>query len=127
PALQAPVGPSGSPRRLDDVTGGGWALLGYGTDPASQLPDELARWWAGIGGRCFSLTPDGPWPDSTGAYGRWFTALGRDTVVIRPDFYLFGTAAGPGAAAGLVDALRSALAGEPGPDTEAADTEAEKT
>jgi hypothetical protein len=32
-------------------------------------------------------------------------------VLIRPDSYLFGTAAGPGAAARLVDALRSALEG----------------
>jgi 2-polyprenyl-6-methoxyphenol hydroxylase-like FAD-dependent oxidoreductase len=131
-ALQAPVGPAGSPRRLDDVTGGGWALLGYGTDPASQLPAELARWWARIGGRCFPLTPDGPLQDSTGAYGRWFATLGRDTVLIRPDSYLFGTAAGPGAAAGLVDALRSALAGELGagseaPGSEAPGSEAERT
>jgi 2-polyprenyl-6-methoxyphenol hydroxylase-like FAD-dependent oxidoreductase len=110
-ALQAPVGPAGPPRRLDDVTGGGWVLLGYLADPAGDLPPGLARWWAGIGGRCCPLTPDGPLPDSTGAYGRWFTTLGRDTVLIRPDSYLFGTAAGPGAAAELVDALRSALAG----------------
>jgi hypothetical protein len=32
--------------------------------------------------------------------------------LIRPDSYLFGTAAGPGATAGLVGALRSALEGE---------------
>ncbi len=142
-ALQAPVGPAGSSRRLDDVIGGGWALLGYGTDPASQLPAELARWWAWMGGRCFPLTPDGPLQDSplqdsplqdsTGAYGRWFATLGRDTVLIRPDSYVFGTAAGPGAAAGLVGALRSALAGElelgadSGEDSVAADSGAERT
>jgi hypothetical protein len=110
-ALQAPVGPAGSQHRLDDVTGGGWVLLGYLTDPAGDLPAELTRWWAGIGGRCCPLTPDGPLQDSTGAYGRWFAGLERDTVLIRPDSYLFGTAAGSGAAAGLVNALRSALAG----------------
>ena len=135
-ALQAPVGRDGSPheRRLDDTTGGGWVLLGHGTDrsngvdevnevdgvgPGDELPAGLARWWASLGGRYFQLTPDGPpqdgtgtLRDSTGAYGRWFGALERDTVLIRPDFYLFGTASGPGAAAGLVDALRSALEGE---------------
>jgi 3-(3-hydroxy-phenyl)propionate hydroxylase len=52
----------------------------------------------------------GPFDDGTGAYGRWFGSLERDTVLVRPDSYLFGTATGPGAAAGLVDALRSALA-----------------
>src|ERR1019366_6013124 len=122
PALQAPVGPAGSRRRLDDVTGGGWVLLGYLADPAGDLPAELARWWAGIGGRCFQLTPDGPLQDSTGAYGRWFATLERDTVLIRPDSYLFGTAAGPGAAAGLAGALRSALGGA---GSEATGSEAE--
>ena len=124
-ALQAPVGRdlSQHERRLDDATGGGWVLLSYG-NPPGELPAGLARWWAALGGRCFRLTPDGLTPDgpardgtgvlrdSTGAYGRWFGALERDTVLIRPDFYLFGTASGPGAAAGLVDALRSALEGE---------------
>src|ERR1035441_4600112 len=71
----ADAGPAGSRRRLDDVTGGGWVLLGYLADPAGDLPAELARWWAGIGGRCFQLTPDGPLQDSTGAYGRWFATL----------------------------------------------------
>jgi 2-polyprenyl-6-methoxyphenol hydroxylase-like FAD-dependent oxidoreductase len=137
-ALQAPVGQDGSRARLDDATGGGWVLLGHGADgsngvdgvdgvdPVGDLPAELARWWASLGGRCFQLAPDGPLQDSTGtlqdstgtlqdstgAYGRWFGALERDTVLIRPDFYLFGTASGPRAAAGLVDALRSALEGE---------------
>jgi len=128
PGEQAPGGQAGSGRRLDDVTGGGWVLLGYLADPDDDLPAELARWWAALGGRCFQLTPDGPWRDSTGAYGRWFTALERDTVLIRPDSYLFGTAAGPGAAAGLVDALRAALAGA-APEaagSEAAGSEAER-
>jgi 2-polyprenyl-6-methoxyphenol hydroxylase-like FAD-dependent oxidoreductase len=138
-ALQAPVGQDGSQARLDDATGGGWILLGHGsdgadgTDPAGELPAELARWWTSLGGRRFQLIPGGPRPDgtrtrpdgtgtrpdgtgtledSTGAYGRWFGTLERDTVLIRPDSYLFGTATGPGAAAGLVDALRSALEGE---------------
>jgi resorcinol 4-hydroxylase (NADPH) len=128
-ALQAPVGQDGSRARLDDATGGGWVLLGHGADRADgvgDLPAGLARWWASLGGRCFRLAPgeslpdstvtrqdsNGALEDSTGAYGRWFGTLERDTVLIRPDSYLFGTAAGPGAAAGLVDALRSALEGE---------------
>jgi len=131
-ALQALVGRDGSPHevRLDDATGGGWVLLGHGADgtngtdradgwnggdrsgPADELPAGLARWWASLGGRCFQLAAGGALQDSTGAYGRWFGTLERDTVLIRPDSYLFGTAAGPGAAAGLVDALRSALEGE---------------
>jgi hypothetical protein len=126
-ALQAPVRRDGSRygARLDDATGGGWVLLGHGSDPAGDLPASLARWWASLGGRCFQLAQDGPLQDSTGAYGRWFGTLERDTVLIRPDSYLFGTAAGPGAAAGLVDALRSALSAgaEPGAGAESPDAE----
>ena len=109
-ALQAPVGRDGAHVRLDDATGGGWALLGQRCDPAGDLPEELARWWESLGGRCLHVAPGGSCQDSTGAYGRWFGSLAHDTVLIRPDSYVFGTATGPGAAAGLVDALRSALA-----------------
>ncbi|MGD0063594.1 MAG: bifunctional 3-(3-hydroxy-phenyl)propionate/3-hydroxycinnamic acid hydroxylase [Streptosporangiaceae bacterium] len=127
-APQALVGAAGSQRRLDDVTGGGWVLLGYQADPAAELPAGLARWWARLGGRCFQLSPGGPLPDSTGAYGRWFAALERDIVLIRPDSYVFGTATGTGAAAALVDALHTALTGA-GPEsasTESASPEEER-
>ncbi len=110
-ALQAPVGPAAASRRLDDVTGGGWVLLGYGSDPADGLTGDLASWWAGLGGYCLALGPGELGQDSTGAYQRWFATLERDTVLIRPDSYVFGTAAGPGAAAGLIGALRAALGG----------------
>lgn len=109
-ALQAPVGRDGSRVRLDDATGGGWMLLGQTRDPAGELPFELARWWESLGGRGLHVAAGGPVDDGTGAYGRWFGSLERDTVLIRPDSYLFGTATGPGASAGLVGALRSALA-----------------
>ncbi len=115
-APQALVGAAGSQRRLDDVTGGGWVLLGYLADPAAELPTGLARWWARLGGRCFQLSLGGSLQDSTGAYGRWFAALDRDIVLIRPDSYVFGTATGSGAAAALVDALHTALTGA-GPES----------
>jgi 2-polyprenyl-6-methoxyphenol hydroxylase-like FAD-dependent oxidoreductase len=108
-ALQAPVGRDGSRGRFDDVTGGGWVLLGHSADPTDTLPGELARWWAALGGRSFHVTPGGPVDDSTGAYARWFGSLERDTVLVRPDCYIFGTA-GPGGGASLVDALRSGIA-----------------
>jgi 3-(3-hydroxy-phenyl)propionate hydroxylase len=109
-ALQAPVGRDGSPGRLDDIAGGRWVLLGQSADPADTLPGELARWWGSLGGRSFRVAANGPVDDRTGAYGRWFGSLERDIVLVRPDAYIFGTA-GPAGAAGLVDALRSALAG----------------
>ncbi len=111
PALQAPVGLEGRAYRLDDVTGGSWVLLGRSADPAATLPAGLAHWWASLGGRSFQVTAGGPVDDRTGAYGRWFGSMERDIVLIRPDAYIFGTAAAPDGAAGLADALRAALAG----------------
>ena len=54
----------------------------------------------------------GPSPlvrDVDGTYASWLAELGADAAVVRPDFYLFGTATGPDVVA-LVDALLSALA-----------------
>jgi 2-polyprenyl-6-methoxyphenol hydroxylase-like FAD-dependent oxidoreductase len=110
-ALQAPVGLDGQVCRLDDVTSGNWVLLGQSADPAATLPAGLARWWASLGGRSFQVTAGGPVDDRTGAYGRWFGSMERDIVLIRPDAYIFGTAAAPDGATGLADALRAALAG----------------
>jgi 2-polyprenyl-6-methoxyphenol hydroxylase-like FAD-dependent oxidoreductase len=129
-ALQALVGRDGARQRLDEVTGGGWALLGQSADPAGTLPAELAGWWTSLGGCSLHLAAadgeaddtaaddpvtDSTVEDSTQAYGQWFGSLERDTVLVRPDAYIFGTAAGPGGAAGLVDALRAALTGAAGP------------
>jgi flavoprotein hydroxylase len=101
PALQAAVsGERLDDARLDDVTGGGWVLLL--SRAAETLPDDLARWWASLSGRSCHVT--------TNAYDSWFRSMDRDVALVRPDFQIFGTASGPGGAAGLVGALRSAIA-----------------
>jgi hypothetical protein len=40
---------------------------------------------------------------------RWFDEAGCDAVVVRPDRYVFGTAAGDAALTGLLGRLREAL------------------
>jgi 2-polyprenyl-6-methoxyphenol hydroxylase-like FAD-dependent oxidoreductase len=110
PALQALVAVDGRPGRFDDVCGGGWVLLGRSADPGGALAGELAHWWASLGGRSFHIAAGGPVDDITDAYGGWFRSLERDVVLVRPDFQVFGTASGPGGAAGLISALRAALA-----------------
>jgi glycine/D-amino acid oxidase-like deaminating enzyme len=109
--LQAPVARDGRRGRFDDVTGGGWMLLGGAADPAGLLPAGLARWWDSLGGRCAHVASGGPVDDISGAYARWFGSLGRDLVLVRPDFHVFGTASGD--AVGLAGALRSALTAPP--------------
>ena len=104
-ALQASVIAGGRRVLLDDVTGGGWRLLRAG-GPNATLPGELAGWWASIGGRCESIGPGGTLGDPDGACGRWFESLAADTVLVRPDGYLYGAAAGTNAATDLATTLR---------------------
>ncbi|HLH99727.1 MAG TPA: bifunctional 3-(3-hydroxy-phenyl)propionate/3-hydroxycinnamic acid hydroxylase [Acidimicrobiales bacterium] len=97
-SLQAEVACAGRWGRFDDVAGGRWVLLG--SDPAAlALPEALSGWWsAELGGRVWYLA-------AGGRYRAWLEELGASTVLVRPDFYLFGTASGPDAGASLVGAL----------------------
>ncbi|MCL2396175.1 MAG: FAD-dependent monooxygenase, partial [Acidimicrobiaceae bacterium] len=106
--LQAVVVAGGRRLLLDDLTGGGWALLGTSGD-TTGLPAELARWWVSIGGGSHSIGPGGTLGDPDGAYRRWFDSLGADSVIVRPDGYLYGAAAGPSGGADLAAALRRHL------------------
>ena len=49
--------------------------------------------------------------DLDGTYGAWFDAHGCEAVAVRPDWYLFGAAAGGAALADLLDAIERALGG----------------
>lgn len=83
-------------RKLDDLTGGGWRLFVRDAAVAGHAPG-IARFVAG------------ELPDA-GAITRWLDANGIDAVLVRPDHYVFGTAAG--SAAGLIE-LRARLLGLP--------------
>ncbi|MFK0119862.1 bifunctional 3-(3-hydroxy-phenyl)propionate/3-hydroxycinnamic acid hydroxylase [Streptomyces sp. NPDC090994] len=110
-SLQAQVTGETGTALFDDVTGSPGALIG----PADALAglgsahrDALAA--AGIG--VWSLG-DRPGPDTVvdtdGAYTAWLTDAGAQCVLVRPDFYVYGTTA-PGEdpeqlAAGFLRAL----------------------
>jgi 2-polyprenyl-6-methoxyphenol hydroxylase-like FAD-dependent oxidoreductase len=75
---------------FDHVAGYGWAVVSRAGDPADALgADNLA--WAEengvvlvhVGGAGADLE------DVDGGYAAWFDELGADTVVVRPDFYLY--------------------------------------
>lgn len=79
---------------FDDVIGAGWQLLlnSAGAAEASVVVSaaaELGVVVANIGVETVDLD---------GTYERWFAELGADAVLVRPDFYVFGTAALSGAA-----------------------------
>ena len=86
------------PRLLDDVTGGGWRL--FVTEDALQAPAlDLAP--LRIRPIDVASVPD------DGTLRRWLDQRGARAVLVRPDAYVFGTAAD--GVAPLLDALRDAL------------------
>jgi hypothetical protein len=89
-------------RLFDDVHGAGWRLVTIGSEPVAPDP-ETSRWFASIGGRTVTVPGDDP------VYGRWFAEHKSTAALQRPDFYLYGTAAGPADAAALLDHLRTRL------------------
>jgi 2-polyprenyl-6-methoxyphenol hydroxylase-like FAD-dependent oxidoreductase len=105
-SLQPTVVAGGRHLRLDDVWGPGWRLVGSQSDPGAELPAELAGWWDAIGGRSGQVAPGATLDDVTGRFGPWLAGLGATTVLIRPDFYLFGAGTQPAA---LVRDLRDAI------------------
>ena len=126
---------------FDDVVGTGFALLSF-RDSTTVLHESELRALAGVGGRVVRLTdgrPDaggavrpGPTPpisstrdgevvvaDVEGTYAAWMQTIGAAAVLVRPDFYVFGSVPDAAGAAALADSLlksiepsrRSALSG----------------
>src|SRR5579884_3599022 len=102
------VQPTVDGRLLDDVGGVGWRLVTVDTE--ADVPDPAAlEWFAAIGGRVLRLPPDE-------RVGRgWLARHGANWALQRPDFYLYGTAAGADAAAELLTDLRWRLSAVPRP------------
>jgi 3-(3-hydroxy-phenyl)propionate hydroxylase len=113
--IQPSVGFGGRRMLLDDATGGGFVLIGKTASLFSALPDELQKQWAAIGGRCFALAAGDKscahFDDSDGALGRWLEAKGASAVLLRPDFYVFGTAASADEVVTLIRDLVAKIAG----------------
>jgi len=102
-ALQARVQLGQRMGLFDDLAGHGFVLLGMDHDPGETLSPEQVNWLARIDVKVLGIGELLSLRDVDGAYARWFSDMGCRTVLIRPDFYLFGA----GEAPELVDALRS--------------------
>ena len=88
-SVQGHVRHQGVEGLLDDVVGPGWQLLIRGStarlsDEAKQVVDRLT-----IGIATFGTSGDTI--DLDGTYAAWFAELNAEAVLIRPDFYVFGT------------------------------------
>ncbi|MEY2928328.1 MAG: hypothetical protein RL367_2805 [Pseudomonadota bacterium] len=90
-SIQGQVGHNGREGFFDDVVGKGWQLLmrSNGIAPAfdrttRDIIEQLHVVAADFG-------PGGDTVDLEGNYASWFDRLGTDAVLVRPDFYIFGT------------------------------------
>jgi flavoprotein hydroxylase len=90
---------------LDDVTGFGFTLL---TDGERILGEDRLAFLADIGASVVALTPE---TDLDGGYLPWLREQGAVAAVVRPDFYLYGTASTEAGLNDLVDQLRTQLTG----------------
>lgn len=91
---------------VEDRLAGGFVLYGLDEDPAALLDAADAETLAALG--CETVAIDAPL-DPDGIYRGWFALHGCTFALVRPDFYVFGTAPDGTGAAALVRDLRAAL------------------
>lgn len=91
--------------RFDDLIGRGFVLVT--TEAPEALGEKHRDFLAGIDAKVVHLGPGGV-HDVDGVYGAYLRDRGASSVLVRPDFHVYGTA-GPGGLDGLVDGLRERL------------------
>lgn len=127
---QGRVGRAGSSGLFDDVVGRGFVLLTT-DDPLSALDADRLSFLVGLGAHVVRLLPTGHTPDervpaSTAeadggraavvgvvdlddVYGPYLARFGATSLLVRPDYHVFGAASGPVDTRALVDGLRDRL------------------
>lgn len=109
--------------RFDDVVGNGWTVLSLVSHPSDVLDRDQIEFLENIGANLVGMTTDTERGENTVVdlerkYADWFEDAGVEAVVVRPDFYVYGTAGTMAELPRLVSSLRSALvvpAGRPSP------------
>ena len=113
--VQGHVSYEGKSGLFDDVVGQGFTLLTR-QDPAQALREDQRAFLTSIGTHILSLTHSETSSDDTvvdleGRYASWFEQNDCEAVLVRPDFYIFGTAKRMEDVAALVADLQSQLVG----------------
>jgi 2-polyprenyl-6-methoxyphenol hydroxylase-like FAD-dependent oxidoreductase len=109
--VQGRVAGAGGEGLFDDVVGQGPCIVAR-DGALAGLDSRRREEWAAIGGRMASIGDD--LADTDGTYAAWFDEHGCEAAVVRPDWYLFGTADRGERLAELVDATLAALGGSGG-------------
>jgi 2-polyprenyl-6-methoxyphenol hydroxylase-like FAD-dependent oxidoreductase len=93
--VQGLVAAEGRTGLFDDVVGNGWALIARSGDPSSELGGGQVATLRALEANITSLTPGVPCgvEDVDGRLTEWLVDAGVHAVLVRPDFYVFGSAA----------------------------------
>jgi 2-polyprenyl-6-methoxyphenol hydroxylase-like FAD-dependent oxidoreductase len=91
---QGIVGADGRKGLFDDIVGSGWCIV---AEPGvlDALPASRLEAWKAFGGRTAVVAGPktvGALEDVDGTYANWFAAHSCSLAVIRPDWYVYGTA-----------------------------------
>ena len=100
--------------RFDDVVGQGFVVMAVDADPRSVLSSAQLAFLELVEARLVRVSSAyKPGPevvaDLRGTYARWFRERGLQAVVMRPDYYVFGTAAHLEDLPAVVDSLQHQL------------------
>jgi 2-polyprenyl-6-methoxyphenol hydroxylase-like FAD-dependent oxidoreductase len=109
--VQGLVAAYGATGRFDDVVGPGWALIAAEGDPTQHLGDANRDALHALDMTVASLDPDAAdgVTDLDGRLTEWLARHDAHAVLVRPDFYVFGSAACAGDLRSLVEDLRAQL------------------
>jgi 3-(3-hydroxy-phenyl)propionate hydroxylase len=105
-SAQGTVAVAGREGRLDDVAGGGFQLIVAGGDPLAGLSPEQRALVEALAMTVVSLDDV---RDVDGRLTAWLREHDAHAVLVRPDFYVFGSAGSPERLGELLDDLRVSL------------------
>ena len=110
-SVQGVVARDGREGRFDDVVGRGFQLIVAGGDPLELLSDEQRELVDALDVAVASLDPAAPPAvrDVDGRLTAWLSDHLAEVVLVRPDFYVFGSAASAADLPAMLDDLRSQL------------------
>jgi 2-polyprenyl-6-methoxyphenol hydroxylase-like FAD-dependent oxidoreductase len=110
-SVQGVVARAGREGRFDDVAGRGFQLIVATGDPLEGLSAQQRALLDTLDATVASLEADALHGvrDLDGRLTAWLSGHGAHAVLVRPDFYVFGSAASPAEVPELLDDLRSQL------------------
>ena len=97
---------------LDDFVGAGWRIVANDAALLDNVSANRCKAWAALGGGAAIVSDtarEGGLEDVDGTYAQWFREHDCAAAVMRPDWYLYGTAKDGAELSALLDTLTQSL------------------